>query len=277
MRPMRTLLVAGAVLGLAIAGQREARAAPSTHPGTTTKAGKAAVDPRADQLLRKMARDLASAKTLQFDAEHVTEVVTKQGQKIQLLATSRVDVQRPNKLRSDRTGPLADASLYYNGRDLTIYGRRVNMYATAQAPDTIDKAIDFGRDELGLDAPAADLLYTDAYPTLMEDVVSGTYLGLEDVGGRACHHLAYVGHQTDWQIWIEDGPRALPCRYVITSKRVKESPEYTIDLKNWKVDERLPAETFTFTPPRDAVKIDFFRENKQGGQAGRPRSVRGES
>lgn len=245
MTSRKRLLRAVALVGVMTAG------------GAADADKKAKVDPKADQLLRKMATDLSKLKSFQLEADHSTEVVTKDGQKIQLLARSRVAVQRPNKLRSERTGPLADLVFVYDGTNMILYGKRMNMYATAAAPDNLDEAIDFGRNKLDLDAPAADLMYRDPYPTLMEDVVSGTYLGTEEIGDRACHHLAFRGNETDWQLWIEDGPRALPCRYLITSKKVKESPQHTVDMHDWKIDPTLPASTFVFTPPPDATKIDF--------------------
>ncbi len=248
MSSTRAWLVVGALIG--VAADQPARADKhSMNPK---------VDAKADRILRKMAADLSTLKSFQFDADHATEVVTTEGQKLQFLAKSRVQVLRPNKLRSERTGPLADVVVYYDGASITIYGKRVNMYATTPAPKKLDDAIDFSREELDLDAPAADLFYRDPYPILMEDVVSGTYLGTEEVGDRSCHHLAYRGNETDWQIWIEDGPRALPCRYLITSKKVKESPQYTVEFSDWKVDPKFSADNFVFTPPAGAAKIDFM-------------------
>ena len=260
MQSRNTLVFAvGALLASTVGGDF-ARA--DTKKNTT-------IEPKAEQLLRKMTAQLSTLKSFQFDADHATEIVTKDGQKIQLLAKSRVEVQRPDKMRSDRTGPLADVGFYYDGKNVTIFGKRKNMYAVAEAPKTLDKAIDVARTELDLDAPAADLLYRDSYPTLMEDVVSGTYLGLEEVGDRACHHLAFRGNETDWQIWIEDGEKALPCRYLITSKKVKESPQFLVEFSDWKLDEKFPADTFVFTPPKDAQKIDFLRVREARKQIGK--------
>jgi hypothetical protein len=224
------------------------------------------IDPRADALLRKMSTDLAGMKRFSFDAEHTTEVVTKDGEKIHVLASSSAVVQRPANLRSDRRGPRGAVTLYYDGNNLTVYGARENLYATTKAPGTLDKTIDFAREDLGLEAPAADLLYTDAYSALMEDVVSGTYVDDTMIDGRVCHHLAYRGNETDWQIWIEDGPRALPCRFVITSKKVTGMPEYTVELRNWKVNPALPENEFAFTPPRGAGRIDFLAAAKRQEQ-----------
>ena len=232
----------------------------------TTKAPRPKVDPKADELLHKMADALGKAKSFQFDADHVLEVVTNDGETLQFVAASHVAVKRPNQLRSDRVGAIADATLYYDGKNITIHGKRTNLYATAAAPPTIDAAIDFARDELGLEAPAADLIYSDAYTGLMEDVVSGTYVGLEPVGNRMCHHLAYRGQETDWQIWVEDGARALPCRYVIRSKNVKGAPTFQVAFDNWKLAPALAANYFEFKPTKGASQIQFLSLREKAKQ-----------
>ncbi|HEX3763732.1 MAG TPA: DUF2092 domain-containing protein [Kofleriaceae bacterium] len=208
-------------------------------------------------LLHEMSIALANQQAFQFNVGHVMEVVTKQGEKIQSIAESTVSVQRPNKLRVDRLGPAGGATVFYDGNTLSIYGKRDNLYATAKAPDNLDATIDFARDQLALDAPGADLLYSNPYAALTEDVVSGRYLGTEPVGNRMCHHLAFRGNETDWQLWIEAGPRPLPCRYVITSKHVIRSPEYALTLSNWNLAPEPSPEQFTFRPPPDAGKINF--------------------
>jgi hypothetical protein len=222
-----------------------------------------AVDPKADALLRRMSSDLASLKTFSFDTENTTEVVTRDGQKLALVAESTVSVERPNKLRTDRGGGFADVSFFYDGSNATIWGKRANLYATTQAPPTLDATIDFTRDKLGIDAPAADLLYSNPYETLMEDVVSGKYIADEPVGDRMCHHLAYRGHETDWQIWIADGPQALPCRFQIVSKTVEGQPEYAATITNWRVNPPLSEKLFAFTPPPDSGRIGFLALGQQ--------------
>ena len=154
-------------------------------------------------------------------------------------------------------GPLGGATVYYDGSTLSVYGKRDNLYATAKVPDNLDNTIDFAREQLAIDAPGADLLYSNPYAMLTEDAVSGRYVGIEPVGNRMCHHLAFRGNETDWQLWVEDGPRALPCRFVIVSKHVTGSPEYAITTSDWSATPGFSPETFAFTPPPGAGKIDF--------------------
>jgi len=240
MRPIHAVLAAGVVASTALA---------DTPPS---------VEPKADELLKRMSTELGNMKGFSFETAQVMEVVTRDGEKIQGIAGSTVHVQRPNKLRTERVGPLGGGTVYYDGKSLSVFGKRDNLYATANVPPTLDETIDFARENLSIDAPGADLLYSDPYKVLMEDVVSGRYLGMEPIGDRMCHHLAYRGHETDWQIWIEDGPHALPCRFVIVSKKEPGEPEYEVTTSSWKA-ETLPPETFAFTPPQGATRIQFIQ------------------
>src|SRR5688500_7666469 len=124
MRRMQLLLVAGAVLGTS-----GALAKPEQKSGK-----KPAIEPRADQLLRKLSTDLAALKRFEVETRQVLEVVTKEGEKLQGLSASTVHAQRPNKLRADRMGPLGGGIVYYDGKSLSVYGRRDNLYATSPAP-----------------------------------------------------------------------------------------------------------------------------------------------
>src|SRR4051812_4756525 len=241
------------IAGLALV----ASGSPYPHVAQAQVAGQCAVEPKADALLRKMSADLADMKAFRFNTDSVMEVVTRQGERIQGIAESTVWVQRPNQLRVDRMGPRGGATVYYDGSMLSIYGKRDNLYATTQAPDNLDATIDFARDQLSLDAPGADLLYSNPYAALTEDVVSGRYLGVEPVGNRMCHHLAFRGNETDWQLWVEDGPRALPCRFVIVSKHETGAPQFAVTTSGWSPAPGFSPETFAFEPPPDAGKIDF--------------------
>jgi hypothetical protein len=228
----------------------------------------AKVEPQADALLKQMSNSLAQLNDFQFDADHVLEVVKTDGEVLQFVAKSRVAVARPNKVRSDRLGAIADVTLFYDGAQMTIFGNKNKMYAQVAAPATLDEAIDFGRDKLGVEAPAADMLYADVYTGLMADVTSGTYIGNEPLGNRMCHHLAYRSNQTDWQIWVEDSPRALPCRYVITSKKVKGEPQFEVSFDNWTIPSGKKPADFQFTAPAGSTKIDFVPAEQMAKKKG---------
>jgi len=227
------------------------------------------IDPVATDQLRKMSEFLARQQEFVVKAEATTQVVLKTGEKVDFDVDSQVSVRRPNMLRSERSG-AANASLFYDGKQVTFYGKQDNAYATTTAPPTIDAMIDFAREKLGLEAPGADLLYSNSYEVLMEDVVSATYLGKTEVHGMPCHHLVFKGHETDWQIWISAGEEPLPLRWVVTSNKVKGTPDFRVELSQWNLTPKLDASAFQLTPPSGAKRVEFANtgfkaESKQSG------------
>jgi len=237
------------------------------RPAPTQSTEQAKIDPKADAELRKMSDYLAGLQSFRVQADSTDEVVLKSGQKIEQIASSRVEVKRPDKLRSERVGPVADVTFRYDGKQFSIEGHRMPYYATAPAPAKIDDAIDEARDKFGLEAPGADLIYAQPYEILTEDVTAGTYVGLEPVGGVMAHHLAFQGNEVDWQIWIQDGDKPLPLRYVITSKKVPGQPEFTVQLSKWEPDAKLADSEFAFKPKPGTTKIQLLQRGGAKDQA----------
>jgi hypothetical protein len=219
----------------------------------------AAVEPRADQMLRKMSDYLADLKQFSVLTENTLEFVLRSGEKIQYDNPAELLLQRPNKLRAERKGDLVSQEFYYDGKTLTLYNPDHQYYATVDAPATIDETIDFARDSLDVYATGGDLLYKNAYDILTEDVVSGFYVGMSVVDGAKCHHLAFRGNEVDWQIWIEDGDKPLPKKFIVTTKWMTGAPQFTMVVKSWNLSPKLKDDMFTFVPPKGAQKIDFIR------------------
>ncbi len=247
--------VPAAIVLLAGASDRRLAAQPEKKTENKTENE---FDPEADTQLKKMSDYLASLKSMTFVADHTTEAVLTSGQKVEFGARSDVSIQRPNRVRSDRVGQLADGSFFYDGKTFTVFGARKNMYATAEAPPTINEAIDVARTKLGLEIPAADLLVDDVYNSLREGKVAGKYLGKVELDGILCHHIAYQGKDTDFQLWVQDGSKPLPRKYVITTKDEESQPEFTVRFSNWDLNPQLPDDLFAWKPPQNAEKIQFL-------------------
>jgi hypothetical protein len=223
-----------------------------------------AVEPKASQLLRKMSDYLASLEQFSVQTENAMEVVLRSGEKIQFDAPAQCSIQRPDKLRAERKGDIINQEFYYDGKTLTLYNSDQKYYATVDAPSTIEKTLDYARESLDLYAPGGDFLYKNVYEILMEDVVSGFYVGLSVVDGVKCNHLAFRGNEVDWQIWIEDGDKPLPKKFVITTKWMTGAPQFTVLVKSWNLSPKLTEDLFTFVPPKGAQRIDFIRLSRGG-------------
>jgi len=216
------------------------------------------IDPDADRLLRGMADYLAHLKNFAVRSSTVDEVVTTDGRKIEVTGDHALYVSRPNRLRSEQLGNAKGMWFRDDGKSMTLYCDADRTYATVPAPPTIDATIDTVRKDYQIEAPAADLLYSHPYDVLTEQVKSGQFIGKETVDGVEANHLAFQGDDVDWQIWIQDGPRPLPLRYEITSKTVKDEPEFSVRLSRWQPQAHLDEATFRSNPPVGSKKVASF-------------------
>jgi hypothetical protein len=167
-------------------------------------------------------------------------------------------VQRPAKFRIHVKGMVADAEFVFDGRALTLYGRRANLYVQRDVVGTIDDAFRAFEAETGLTASGADLLFADPYAVLSEGVLSSAYLGTAYVDGIECHHLAFREDQFDWQLWVQAGDRPLPMRYVITSTWQVAAPQLEVSLRDWNTSPQITGKEFTFPVPEGARRLDAF-------------------
>jgi hypothetical protein len=111
--------------------------------------------------------------------------------------------------------------------------------------------------KFGLTIPLADLLFADPYKTLIANVRSAQYLGMGYVFNDKCHHLAFRQEGVDWQIWLDDGPKPLPRKVVITYKESAGHPQYTSFLSNWNLAADVPDSAFAAQIPAGAKKVEF--------------------
>ncbi|MCY1244945.1 hypothetical protein D9M72_580460 [compost metagenome] len=91
----------------------------------------------------------------------------------------------------------------------------------------------------------------------MADVTDVKDLGSGVIGGTECDYLAFRTKEVDWQIWIAQGNKPYPCRYVITSKHVAHSPQYSISFRDWKGGDEVATQDYSFSAPANARKVDL--------------------
>jgi len=225
----------------------------------TAAAGIAHADDAA-QILKTATDYLAGQQSISATFDSDIEVITPDLQKIQFSSSGQLKLQRPDKLRVNRTGGYVDAEMIYDGKTLTVYGNNAKSYVQADEPGTVDHIIDVLQSQAGGATPGADLLITHAYDELMANVVDAKHIGQGVVNGVECEHLAFRGIDTDWQIWIENGARPIVRKYVITSKTLAGAPQYTLRIKDWNTDAIADAGAFVFKPPSDTTRVSLAPE-----------------
>jgi len=210
---------------------------------------------QARNLFKAMSDYLAAQKAISLEYDSNLEIVTKEQQKLGLASSGTVTLNRPDKIRATRIGGFTNVELVFDGKTVTLLGKTANFYAQAEMAGTIDHLVDTLRDEYHRPLPAADLLMSNPYDQLMPLVKDAMDLGSGLIRGVECDHLAFRTEEVDWQIWIAQGERPYPCRYVITSKKTAGGPEYTIDVRAWKTGAEVVSDDFKAEIPAGAKKV----------------------
>lgn len=214
-------------------------------------------DNEATGLLRRMAEYVAGQNTISAKFDSSIEIVTPELEKIQFNSTGEMLLTRPDKLKLSRNGGNSDVEILFDGKTVTILGRNVNAFAQIELPGATDQFLEKIRTEYKIYAPGADLLITSVFPTLTRDVLDAKYIGTGIVRGVECDHLAFRNEDTDWQLWIQKGPQPIPRKLVITSKAVAGGPQYELVIDEWRTEMVVKPESFVFTAPAGARKLEF--------------------
>lgn len=214
-----------------------------------------AVDPAATQMLEKMTDYLGSLKKFSVHTQNVVEDMLVSGHRIDFDVSARVLIQRPDKLQAKRMGDMVDQVFYYNGKALTLFNPKENVYSTQIAPGSIEETLDFARESLGLVVPAADLIYKNAFQLLIQDITMALVIGDSMINGVKCKHLLFSRPGVDFQLWIAQEGAPLPYKYVVTDTIARLSVSTVMG--DWNLNPEVEATQFLFIPPKNAQEIDF--------------------
>ena len=215
------------------------------------------VDAKADEVLRSMSGYLAGLNSFGVTADASTEVMMRNGAKVQLTATGELVLDRDIGFHVTRKGPAGQTRIVFDGARVAIANQALGVHMFVPVEGGIDAAIDEVRTVLGAEVTGgADLLYANPYEGLMYEVESGTYMGEVTVGGVSTHHLLYRAADIDWQIWVRSEGDPIPVKYVITSKWVTGAPEFSVQLWNFTPNVATDEAGFSFTPPEGSKEID---------------------
>ncbi len=62
-----------------------------------------------------------------------------------------MNATRPDKLRATRSGGLANVELVFDGAEMSVYGKNLNVFAKQAFKGSIDELVDALRLEFGLE------------------------------------------------------------------------------------------------------------------------------
>ena len=229
-----------------------------SQPEQSAEDREADIDEEALAILKKATDYLTGLKQFTIKAVKETDVVQESGQKLQFVTAIEVAIRRPNLffgswMRDDGT----IRQLWYNGKTVTIYEDTENVFGQIQAPDTIDRMLDYMETVLKSPQPLAEIFDNDL-SHLATLPLSGSYVGVSYLDGIACDHLAFRGEAIDWQFWIDRGEKPFIKKIVLTYKELQGEPQITARILNWNIQPRISDDLFEFSPPEGARQIKVF-------------------
>jgi hypothetical protein len=223
------------------------------------------VSPEAQAVLDRMAAYLRGLQAFSITTDSTRDEIVALGYKLQGNEHSTLVVQRPGKLRADISGDRRNRTIVYDGSTLLLHSPDDQAYVRTKAPGTLGELVP-ALLAMGADMPLIDVLYLGTQGTLTEGVRGGILVGQSQIEGRTCDHLAFRQASIDWQLWVEQGARALPCKILITTRYEVGDPQYQAVL-HWDLKPKIDSSTFAFTAPAGTIEIPLARNNAAGNTA----------
>src|SRR5664279_4963023 len=276
----RTIPLLLAIGVVAFATTASAQTAPKPAPATAKKAAPpkkpasteahAGLEPKAIDILKASSAKLASAKSMSFTAVVTYESPTRVGFPLSYTTKSEVTLQRPDKLRVITLGDGPASEFYYNGKTMTAFAPAENLIAVADAPSTIDAAMEAAYRLHGTYFPFDDLIVADPYKDMAEGLKLAYYIGQSHiVGDTTTDMVAYVDNGVFIEIWIgvEDKlPRLIHAVYLDDPAQLR----HNLLLSDWKLDIPVPADAFAPTNTAGAKPIPFAHPHPKPSPGAQP-------
>jgi len=238
-----------------------ATSAAQSPPGSSSQAAsksvaQSVVDPASVAEIKRMSAYLTSLKAMEIVSESSLDVVTGDGQKVQLDGITTYKARNPGFV-VNYVSDLKVRSFIYDGKNFTVYAPLLGMYATVPAPATNQEVLDTVYNKFGIALPLEDLIrWTNADSVRAENLKSAYKLGTATLDGVKTDHYVFRGDRLDWEIWIQQGDQPLPRKLVIVDRTDPALPAFTSRLA-WKLNPPLTDADFAFNPGKNDHPIEL--------------------
>jgi hypothetical protein len=248
-------LLASLLLGTA-AGAQVPAPPPASGPPAAPAAVAAAQDPAALAIVKRMSDRLKAARTFTAKGRTSLEGAVAGG----LLATSFSDfettVRRPDGLAVRRSGDLPEFRFAYDGKAMTILVPGKKMWATTDAPATLDAMLVAAGEKGDVDVPFDELLVADPWAAITAGLTDAVRAGPATIRGKKVDHVVLASAALRLEYWIDPGT-ALPVRSLVVYVDHPLQPHFLVEFSDWKLDQKLPDSTFALPRPAGATQVDF--------------------
>jgi hypothetical protein len=215
--------------------------------------------------LKQMSNFLMQQRTLQINTVGSLDVVTGDGQRIQLDGTTTYKIRRPGFV-IDYVSDMKSRRFIYDGKTFTVYSPKLGYYASVPAPPTNREVLDTIYNKFGISLPLVDLFrWGDGTNADRIKALQSAYdVGPATIDGTETEHYAFREPSVDWEVWIQQGDQPLPRKLVIVDRTDPARPTFSTRL-TWQVNPTFTDADFAFVPDANAKRIQLATY-KGGGE-----------
>lgn len=220
-------------------------------------ANEGVIEDNAVEALRDMSNYLMSLTTMQITGVGSLDVVTNDGQRIQLDGRTNYKIRRPGFV-IDYESDIKSRRFIYDGKNFTVYSPKLGYYATVPAPPTNKEVLDTIYNKFGISLPLEDLFRWggEGAEDRAKALRSAYKVGTATIDGTETDHYAFREEDVDWEVWIQQGDQPLPRKLVIVDRNDPARPTFSTRL-TWVVNPTLTDADFAFVPDANAKKIQL--------------------
>lgn len=221
--------------------------------------GQSNMDPKADEVLKGVHTYMTGLDSLLVTAEILEESVYGDAHKLLFGGVLKLGIRRPAQFFATYDADFENRRMYLNDGTFTVFDEDVNVFAQTSAPGPLHDVFTRLHDEYGISSPGGELFSGNAYELLVETASKVAYVGVSNVNGKACHHIAGVLENMDWQLWVRKQGDPQLCRYVVTDRDVPLAPQFSLTFEKWQADADISNQQFEFQAPAGAEAINFVK------------------
>ena len=251
----------GLTAALALAQAPSPTPRPSRKPAPKTAAAAPRPVPtpeaRAIDILKASCAKLAAAGSMSFTALGAYEVPSLWGPPLIYGRIYEVALQRPDKLAVMTVGDGPRTEFYDDGKVMMSFHPAENLVAVADAPPSIDAALEKLYGNSGTYFPFTDVIVSDPWKDIASDLTGAFYVGESMlVGGKTTDVIAYESNGVFIQMWIgrdDKLPYMARAMYHDDPLQLRQSVQFS----KWNLSPAVAPETFTTAKASGADKIPF--------------------
>jgi len=217
------------------------------------------MDSQALGALNRMAGTLAQAQGFSVTIRAGYDIVQDTGRKITFGERRRFTLRRPDRLRVEVEESDGKRTLViYDGRAITVFNPGENVYGQVEKVGSVDDAVRYVVQDLGIRLPLALMLVTTLPEELNQRLQSIDCVERDTLTPVPTDHLAGRAADVDFEVWVAAGDTPLPQRFAITYRNEEGEPQYRAEFSDWKLDPDVSQMDLAFNPPDGAQRIPFL-------------------